>query len=101
MARIDGWARPAVPEPAGTEAWHRIGRSSGYIAGVALFAGTLLYLLDALDALGASPDYHATAAGPMQDEADFWVARFAHQHHILWDIIARDSLLGSGGTLRS
>jgi hypothetical protein len=52
----------------------------------------VLFLLDALDALGASPDYHATPAGPMQDEANFWVAYFAHQHHILWDIIARDSL---------
>jgi len=27
-----------------------------------------------------------------QDEADFWVRFFAHQHHILWDIMARDTL---------
>ncbi len=82
----------AKTEPPGTEVWRRIGRSAGYFAGIGLFVGTLLFLLDALDALGTSPDYHATAAGPMQDEANFWVAYFAHQHHILWDIIARDSL---------
>jgi hypothetical protein len=82
----------SVPEPSSAEAWRRVGRSAGYITGIGLFVGTLLFLLDALDALGASPDYHATAAGPMQDEATFWVAYFAHQHHILWDIIARDSL---------
>jgi hypothetical protein len=82
----------AVPEPTAAEVWRRIGRIAGYVAGIGLFVGTLLFLLDALDALGSSPDYHATAAGPMQDEANFWVAYFAHQHHILWDIIARDSL---------
>jgi hypothetical protein len=58
-----------------------------------LFLGTVFYLLDATHALGAAPAYHATAAGPLQDEADFWVAYFAHQHHILWDVIARDTLL--------
>jgi hypothetical protein len=82
----------AIREPASTEVWRRIGRSAGYVTGIGLFVGTLLFLLDALDALGASPHYHATAAGPMQDEADFWVAYFAHQHHILWDVITRDSL---------
>ncbi len=82
----------AITEPSGTESWRRVGRSAGYVAGIGLFVGTLLFLLDALNALGGSPDYHATAAGPMQDEANFWVAYFAHQHHILWDIIARDSL---------
>jgi hypothetical protein len=28
-----------------------------------------------------------------QDEANFWVATFAHRHDIVWDIIARDTLL--------
>jgi hypothetical protein len=74
-------------------AWRRIGRNSGYVAAAGLFVGTVLFLLDATDALGTSPQYHATAAGPLQDEADFYVAYFAHQHHIIWDIIARDSLL--------
>jgi hypothetical protein len=82
----------ALSEQSSARAWRRVGRSAGYVAGIGLFVGTLLFLLDALNALGASPDYHATAAGPMQDEANFWVAYFAHQHHILWDIIARDSL---------
>ncbi len=74
-------------------AWSRVGRYSGYIAAAGLLLGTLLFLLDATNALGESPDFHATAAGATQDEANFWVAYFAHQHHILWDIIARDTLL--------
>jgi hypothetical protein len=82
----------AIPEQSSAQAWRRVGRSAGYLAGIGLFVGTLLFLLDALNALGASPDYHGTAAGPIQDEANFWVAYFAHQRHILWDIIARDSL---------
>jgi hypothetical protein len=73
-------------------AWGRVGRNAGYIAAAGLFIGTLLYLLDATNTLGASAEYHATPAGPLQDEANFWVAFFAHQHHILWDIIARDTL---------
>jgi hypothetical protein len=63
---------------------------SGYVAAVGLFSATVLYLLDATDALGAGPDYHKTAAGPLRDEANFTVAYFAHKHEILWDIIARD-----------
>jgi hypothetical protein len=73
-------------------AWRQVARISGYIAGVCLLAGTVLYLLDALDALGASPTPQHTGAGELQDEANFWVALFAHQHHILWDIICRDTL---------
>jgi hypothetical protein len=73
-------------------AWRQVARISGYIAGVCLLAGTILYLLDALDALGASPTPQHTGAGALQDEANFWVALFAHQHHILWDIIGRDTL---------
>jgi len=73
------------------QAWRRVGRVSGYVAGGSLLVGTVLFLLDSLDALGASPDYHSTGS-PMQDEADFWVRYFAHQHHIVWDIMARDSL---------
>jgi hypothetical protein len=81
-----------APE-AGTErAWGQVGRASGYLAAGALLAGTILFLLDALDALGASPDFHRTGAGALQDEANFWVAVFAHQHHILWDVMLRDTL---------
>jgi hypothetical protein len=67
-----------------------VGRTAGFVAGVSLLVATTLYLLDASDALGAGPAFHHTAAGALQDEANFWVAFFAHQHDILWDIIARD-----------
>jgi hypothetical protein len=73
--------------------WSRVGRYSGCVAAAGFFIGTVLYLLDATHALGASPAFHKTAAGPLHDEATYWVAYFAHQHHILWDIIARDTLL--------
>jgi hypothetical protein len=72
--------------------WRRIGRIAGYLAAACLAVATVLYLLDALDALGTGPTYHATDAGPLQDEADFRVAYFAHQHHILWDVVGRDTL---------
>jgi hypothetical protein len=71
--------------------WRRIAGVAGYVVGASLLVGTILFLLDSLDALGAGPDYHPTGA-PLQDEADFWVRFFAHQHHILWDIMARDTL---------
>ena len=73
------------------QAWRRVGRFAGYIAASALLVGTVLFLLDALNALGAQPDFHDTGK-PLQDEANFWVAVFAHQHHILWDILVRDTL---------
>jgi hypothetical protein len=72
--------------------WTTISRASGSVAGVGLLLGTLLFLLDATHALGADPQYRSTPAGPLQDEANFWVALFAHKHHILWDIVARDTL---------
>jgi hypothetical protein len=91
--------RPAIrsfpatgSRPEHDRAWSRIGRNSGYIAAGALLVGTILFLLDATHLLGAGPQFHATAAGPLQDEANFWVAYFAHQHHIVWDVIARDCL---------
>jgi hypothetical protein len=73
------------------QTWRRIAGVAGYVVGAALLAGTILFLLDSLDALGAAPNYHPTGS-PVQDEADFWVRFFAHQHHILWDIMARDTL---------
>jgi hypothetical protein len=72
--------------------WSRVGQIAGYVAAAGFVAGTVLYLLDATDALGAGPSYRATAAGPLQDEANFWVAYFAHQHDILWDVVARDTI---------
>lgn len=71
--------------------WRRAGRTAGYLSGGALLAGTILYLLDATNALGAM---HFTPAdvSPIRNQADFWVAAFAHQHDILWDVIARDTL---------
>ena len=74
-------------------AWNRIGRAAGYIAGTALLAGTVLFLLDTAGLLGSGPDYRATGAGPLVDQATFYVAYFGHQHHIVWDIIARDTIL--------
>jgi hypothetical protein len=71
-------------------AWGRVGRVAGYVAGVGLLVATILYLLDASDALGAGPEFRKTAAGELRDEANFWVAYFAHKHDILWDIVARD-----------
>jgi hypothetical protein len=70
-----------------------MGRAAGYIAGSVLLAGTVLFLLDAAGLLGPGPVYRPTAAGPLADQATFYVAWFAPQHHIVWDIIARDTIL--------
>jgi hypothetical protein len=70
--------------------WRLVARVSGWATGGALFTGTVLYLLDALDLL-AKNDYQPNGSG-LQDEANFWVAEFARQHHVLWDVIARDTL---------
>ena len=97
MRTIHGMRQAAAQTSASREsdddrAWRRVGKGSGYILAAGLFVGTVLFLLDATDALDASPEFHVTGAGPLQDEANFWVAVFAHQHRILWDIIARDTL---------
>ena len=81
----------AIGSDDGVKAWRRVGRAAGYVAAAALLAGTVLFLLDALNALGAGPDFRDTGK-PLQDEANFWVAVFAHQHHILCDILLRDTL---------
>ncbi len=64
--------------------WDRVGRNAAYMAGASFLIGTVLFLLDAADLLGKGPEYHATAAGQLQDEANFWAAYFNHQHRILW-----------------
>jgi hypothetical protein len=69
-----------------------MGRAAGYIAGSALLAGTVLFLLDTTGLLGSGPVYRPTGAGPLVDQATFFAAYFAHQHHIVWDIIARDTI---------
>src|SRR5436305_14334565 len=74
-----------------TRGWPSVGRVAGYLSAGALLLGTILYLLDATNALGAN-DYTPAGRSPVQDEAGYWVAQFAHGHHILWDIIARDTL---------
>jgi hypothetical protein len=81
----------ATPETDEVRRWRAVGRVAGYLSGGALLLGTILYLLDATNALGVSA-YKPTGAPPLQNEANYWVAQFAHQHHILWDIIARDTL---------
>lgn len=74
-------------------AWSRTGRTAGYVAGSALLAGTVLFLLDAVGLLGQGPAYHRTSAGPLADQATYYAAYFAHQHDIVWDVIARDTIL--------
>lgn len=74
-------------------AWSLTGRAAGYTAGSALLAGTVLFLLDATGLLGSGPVYRPTSAGPLVDQATFYVAWFGHQHQIVWDIIARDTVL--------
>jgi hypothetical protein len=71
-------------------AWARVGVIAAYTAAVGFFVTTVLYLLDAFDVLGTSPEYVQTSAGQLQDEATFWAKVFEHQHTIVWDVIARD-----------
>jgi hypothetical protein len=71
-------------------AWARIGRLAAYGAAIGFIVTTVLYLLDVLDVLDPSPAFVATQAGPLRDEARFWSETFAHQHAIVWDIVARD-----------
>lgn len=82
-------AAPNQVEP--SRGWPGVGRVAGYVSASALLVGTILYLLDATNALGTN-NYTFTGGSPIRDEAGYWVAQFAHQHHILWDIIARDTL---------
>jgi hypothetical protein len=70
-----------------------MGRAAGYAAGAGLLAGTVLFVLDAAGLLGPGPVYRVTAAGPLADQATFFAAYFAHQHHIVWDILARGTIL--------
>ncbi len=72
--------------------WAGVGRFAGYLSAGALLVGTILFLLDATDALGAM-NYHPAGRSALLDERAYWVAHFAHQRHILWDIITRDTLL--------
>src|SRR5436305_13990969 len=74
-----------------TRGWPGVGRVAGYLSAGALLLGTILYLLDATNALGAN-GYSPAGRSPVQDEAGYWAAQFAHQRHILWDIITRDTL---------
>ena len=78
---------------AGTgESWRPVGRAAGYIAGGAFLVGTVLYLLDATNALGVTNYQPTPGSTPVQNQAHFWAADFAQQHRILWDIIGRDTL---------
>ena len=84
---MDGTANEVEPN----RGWPGVGRVAGYVSAGALLLGTILYLLDATNALGAN-NYTFSGKSPIRDEAGYWVAQFAHQHHILWSIIARDTL---------
>jgi hypothetical protein len=75
-----------------TASWRRIGRIAGYVSGAGFLIGTILYLLDATDALGANDYRPSGSPAAVQNEASYWVSQFAHQHSILWDIIARDTI---------
>ena len=89
---------PQHPElrPDPSRGWARVAVVSGWTAAVALVTTTVLYLLDATDALAASPVFHRTAAGVLSDEAEWYVAYFHRQHEVLWSIVARD-LVGPAG----
>jgi hypothetical protein len=72
--------------------WHRIGRAAGYLVGIGFLCGTLLFILTTTNLLVHQPLFHRTAAGPLQDEANFWAAVFNQQHRIVGWIIARDTV---------
>jgi hypothetical protein len=84
----------ATSSPVSTEsrnlvsAWSRVGRAGGYTAAAAFLAGTVLFLLDAAGLLGAVP----TPGQLATNQARFNSAYFTHQQHIVWDIIARDTV---------
>ena len=81
----------AMNEAEPNRGWPGVGRVAGYVSASALLVATILYLLDATNALGAN-NYTFSGGSPIRDEAGYWAAQFAHQHDILWDIIARDTL---------
>jgi hypothetical protein len=89
QAGLPGAGGSNAPDP--SCGWAAVGRSAGYVAAGALLVGTILYLLDATNALGVDT-YKPIGPPSTRTAADYWVAQFAHQHHILWDIIARDTL---------
>lgn len=76
--------------------WSRVARSAGTFSGLALFVGTVLFLLDSADVLKPMPAFQRTAAGVEVDVANWYVAFFQRQHDILWSIAVRDSLLPLG-----
>ena len=72
--------------------WPKVGRVAGYVSAAALLIAAIFFLLDATGALGSN-DYHPNAGlSEVQREAGYWVAPFAYQRHILWDVISRDTL---------
>lgn len=74
--------------------WNRIGRVSGHMAGTALLAGTVLFLLDAAGILGSGSAYVRAGGVPLADQPRWFLAAyFEHQQHIMWDITARDTIL--------
>jgi uncharacterized membrane protein HdeD (DUF308 family) len=72
--------------------WGKLGSLAGYTAGACLLGQTALFLADAFDVLGDSPEFHETSAGRLQDVANYYAAYFEHQHDIVWSIIVRDVL---------
>jgi hypothetical protein len=80
------------PKPHTAASWLRLLRVAGYVAAGGFVVTTVLYLLDATDALGASPEFHRTGSGRLVDEATYFAAFFNHQHAIWWDIAARDTV---------
>jgi hypothetical protein len=67
-------------------------RGAGYVAAAGFAVTTVLYLLDATDALHASPNFHPSRHGQVEDEATYFAAFFNHQHAIWWDIATRDTV---------
>jgi hypothetical protein len=52
----------------------------------------VVYLVEATGVLGAVPTYTQTGAGPIRDEATYWVAAFSYRHATLWNYLVRDGL---------
>jgi hypothetical protein len=72
--------------------WGPTARAWGAFAGAAFAVATAAFVIEATGLLGGSPEFVATTAGPVADEASFRAASFAYQQQVLWDYVLRDGL---------
>jgi hypothetical protein len=92
MALMSGSLDYPSPDPAFDPAWCLIGRVAGYGAAGAILVTTALFLADAANMLVPAVSFQSTGAGSEADLATYFVAFFARQHAILWDIALRDTI---------